>query len=372
MKRDKIQVGKPVKGEQLIGRENKINELLQLLLHGQNIAIIAPRRFGKTSLILELLDRLEKLKYYTAFIDIFSTPDLHFLNQKIIENVLKNNKLDFAFRRIKTNFSEVLKNIKLRQVIEDFEFILQLSEKSTDNWELISKSIDFIDEYPEQKKKHIICAFDEFGDIKKLDGDEIVKLIRSKIQMHDNATYIFSGSYESVMNSLFVKKNSPFYRMVRIINLDYINKNDFYIYIKNSLERNKINTTDQFINSILTFTKGHPYYTQLILQQIIIRNSIDKNAQNLIFEEILDDILQIERNYLEKIWEELSRKRDQVQVIMAIINYKKLLYSVIDTKKINVSRTLKILIGKGIVYRENNLYYLTDPLFELWIKENVL
>ena len=43
------QVGKPVYGNQLIGRNKELQLLKQLILAGQSIVIIVPRRMGKTS-----------------------------------------------------------------------------------------------------------------------------------------------------------------------------------------------------------------------------------------------------------------------------------------------------------------------------------
>ncbi len=369
---DKLHVGKPVKGDQLIGREAEIKTMLNLLSQGQSIVIIAPRRFGKTSVILELLSRLKQRNNYTACIDVFTTPDLPSLSQKITEQVLNNKKLGKVFRKIRNNITEIIRNVELKQTIESFEFILKYASPDQDNWELLSESIDFIEAFPEKYNKEIVCAFDEFGDINKFNGDGLVKMIRSKIQLHDRATYIFSGSYESVMDSIFVKPNSPFFRFARIINLGYIEKNEFKKYLLNTLQSNKIAVSEKLINEILGFTKGHPYYTQLILQQIILNHSIGTKLQDITLKNILQQILIIENNFLEKQWEDISKSRELVQSLLVVIKQRESLYSVIDTKKINLGRALKKLSGKGIIYNEKGKYQLSDPLFELWIIENVI
>ncbi len=82
----------------------------------------------------------------------------------------------------------MLKNLNFKTAIEDSEFIPGFSETQKKNWELLEKSIDFIDQFPAKHKKRMIFAFDEFGDISKLDGDKIIKLFRSKIQLHKNAS----------------------------------------------------------------------------------------------------------------------------------------------------------------------------------------
>ncbi len=367
-----IQVGKPVKGSQLIGREKEMALISELLSIGQSIVIIAPRRFGKTSLILEILDRLKTNNFYTAYIDFFTTPNLESLSHKITEEVLNNRKLGKVFRKISGNITEVFRNIELKQTIESFEFILKYGTSQSDEWELLSDSIDFIDKYPEKYGKKIVCAFDEFGDISKFDGDKIVKMVRSKIQMQENATYIFSGSYESVMETLFVKPDSPFFRFARIINLGYIERDSFKRYILKTFKTNNVTVKEDIVDGILDFTKGHPYYTQLIVQQIILNKSAGMLNDKFKLKTIIEQVLLLENNYLEKQWEDINQSRENVQTLIAVVKHGKSLYSHIDTKKINLGRALKKLIGTGIVFNRNKYYYMSDPLFELWIKNNVL
>jgi len=49
------QVGKPVYGNQLIGRDKELRLIKELIQAGQSIVIIAPRRMGKTSLLITSL-----------------------------------------------------------------------------------------------------------------------------------------------------------------------------------------------------------------------------------------------------------------------------------------------------------------------------
>jgi len=367
-----IQVGKPVTGKQLIGREKEIEEIIRLLNQGQSIVLIAPRRFGKTSLLLEILIRMKKSGSYTSYVDVFSTPSHNILAEQITESVLANKKLGKIFRKLKNNVVEMFKNLQLRQEIEGFEFLLGFAQKNVDPWKILSESIDFVDQFSLKNNKIIIFGFDEFGDIKKLNGSKIIKLFRSKIQFQKNSIYIFSGSYESVMNSLFVSEKAPFYRMTRIINLSYINKKSFFTYLKNRLEESGINFSDDFIHSILTFTKGHPYYTQLILQHIIISSSLNRLKVPPDLRLIQDELLIIEKNFLEKSWDELSYSSELRQLLLVLARGKETLYTTLDPRKINISRTLINLKGKGVIYKEKNKYYFTDPLLEYWIKRKIL
>ena len=366
------QVGKPVYGSNLIGRDKEIRLIKELILAGQSIVIIAPRRMGKTSLMMELIRQLKGENFYTCNIDVFSTSNIASLSHRITESVFANNKLDQYFRQAVSNIADAFSNIKFKSEIEDYNFILEFNSKSKNApFELLEDSLNLIDHYAAKNKKKILAAFDEFGDIKKLDGEHIVKLFRSVIQLQQNTTYLFSGSYESVMSELFVSKNSPFYRMTRIIELGNINNQDFSIYLKRVFAENEIAIDTNRISSILLFTKGHPYYTQLYAQELLINYKLSDNYVIASHEEILEQLLIVEKSFLESNWEDISKKRENKVVITAIAKGVVNIYSAIDNKKINIARAINNLKRQGLISQKDKSYALVDPLFNEWIIRNV-
>ncbi len=366
------QVGKPVYGNNLIGRDKEIRLIKELMLAGQSIVIIAPRRMGKTSLMIELIRQLRDEDYFTCNIDVFSTSNISSLAHRITESVFANNKLDKYFRQALSNIAEAFKNVKFKSEIEDYSFILEFNSKSkTAPFELLEDSLNLIDSYAAKNSKKMLAAFDEFGDIKKLDGDHIVKLFRSVIQLQQNTTFLFSGSYESVMSELFVSKNSPFYRMTRIIELGNINNHDFEIHLQRVFAENNIDIDSHRISEILLFTKGHPYYTQLYAQELLINYKLSDNKVLASHKDILQQLLIVEKSFLESNWEDISKKRENKVVITAIAKGATNLYSHIDNKKVNIARAINNLKKQGLISIKDSSYVLNDPLFNEWIIRNV-
>ncbi|MCE5348288.1 MAG: hypothetical protein LLG13_18635 [Bacteroidales bacterium] len=163
--------------------------------------------------------------------------DTNQLSFEIASQVLKNRKLDESLNKLKNNLGEILTNIRFRNEIQDAEFILSFGKPEKDPWQQLKSSVGFIESFAAKHKKKICFAFDEFGDIEKLDGVEIIKLFRGLIQHQKQTVYIFTGSYESVMNKLFVAGKSPFYRMVKIIQPGFIESQ----YLINLLKKNSVN-----------------------------------------------------------------------------------------------------------------------------------
>lgn len=206
-----MQVGKPVTGLDFIGREKEIEMMLEYIKMGQSIVLIAPRRFGKTSLVQEVLNRVKENNDYSAFVDVFNHATLNSLAEEITSGVLHNHGLKDAFKKVKESAVDMFKNVQLKSVIEDFEFVLSFSDKNVTSIERFKMSLDFINDFSAKHKKKMAFAFDEFGDIVKYDRTkEITKMVRAKLQQQEAAVYIFSGSYESVMQSMFVSSKSHF------------------------------------------------------------------------------------------------------------------------------------------------------------------
>lgn len=367
---NEFQVGKPVSGPEFIGREKEAKELVNLIKAGQSVVLIAPRRFGKTSLMMKVLDELKSEEIDTSYVDIFTTPDIKRLSESFTQKILDNRKLGKAITMVKKSLGELFKSVEFKSTIEDFEFILKFGQPDADSRLLLEESIDFADKYTKKYNTRLAIGLDEFGDIEKLGGNEIAKLFRAKMQVQKNVSYLFSGSYESVMNQLFTTSKSPFYRFARIMELGYIEIEEFKNLFRQKLKSADKKVNEPLITKILGFTKGHPYYSSLFLQQWILQNDIPEDSGKA-FEYLTETIITIERPYIEKIWEEISSSKDQRFLALSLAESKKP-YSAMDIRRINVSRTIATMKNKGIILKRKDGYSFTDPIFEAWIRRNVL
>ncbi|MEE9593526.1 MAG: hypothetical protein V3W28_08095, partial [Thermoplasmata archaeon] len=71
--RNPFPYGRVVKGADFADREPELAELIRDLEAGQSILLISPRRYGKTSLMVEVLRRLEERGHLTALVDLFGS-----------------------------------------------------------------------------------------------------------------------------------------------------------------------------------------------------------------------------------------------------------------------------------------------------------
>lgn len=359
--------GVPVRGDEFTGRNKELSQIKYYLENGQSVVLIAPRRFGKTSLILKVLEEFQGGGKYTADVDLFTIVNKKRLAEMIVDNTLKNKKVLNVVTRIKKGVSQAFKNLQLKQTIEDYEVVLKFAEQDTDSEELLETALDFPQKFAEKEKKDIYFFYDEFGEIAKFDGEQLIKMMRGKFQRHTHVCYIFAGSHESLMKDLFTKEKSAFYKFARVIYLEEIAFTEFSDYIRSRFRQEGISIPDDSIKAILERTRGHPYYTQLLcgsIHYLVVGRKERVDVKDI--EEGYEESLISERTYLEKMWEELTKA--QIETLFRITDSENL-YS--KKARINIARSIKALLLKGVIKKiDKGKYKIIDPFFEEFLRRN--
>lgn len=362
-------VGVPVRGKNLIGREKEITQFIDYLKNRQSVILISPRRYGKTSLILEVLRRLERESFFIGDIDLFRVLSKRELAEKIVETTLENRKLNRAVQRIKESIVETMKSLEFKQTIGDFEFILGYADPNIDENYLLDQALGFPDEFSKRHQRQMIFSYDEFGEIEKFDGLDIIKKMRAIFQRQRNVTYIFSGSQESLMYRLFTSESQAFFRFGRIINLGFLPRNELSKYITGSFKSLGFQITREVVSAIIDKTLGHPYYTQLICGQIYyFIKATRKRVKISDVEESYFQAILLETAYFEEVWSNLLAKKGHAQVIRAIA-LERSPYKAMNQEKQKTFHILKSLEKLGHIEKiEKGAYRMKDPLFRNYIR----
>jgi AAA+ ATPase superfamily predicted ATPase len=71
--RNPFRFGDVATGEHFTNRQAETRELVSDLRSGQSVLIISPRRYGKTSLITAVIDRIRKQHLLVAYIGLLRT-----------------------------------------------------------------------------------------------------------------------------------------------------------------------------------------------------------------------------------------------------------------------------------------------------------
>ncbi len=302
-------LGGPVPEEDIVGRSGFIKSLENRLAEGQSIMLAGPRRIGKTSLAFEVLRRLKKKGFYVASVDFFRLSSRSNIAESIINSCLENRTgirktLNTVWDRAKL----LAGSAKIAVKIEDLELNVGFPKKEMDDETLLEFALNLPELLAEKDGKRLVMVFDEFQDAGQIGGLDIYKMMRSHFQHQKKVSYLFLGSKESMMQSLFAGKKHAFYRFATVLPIPEILEEAWISYITRKFNERDIEaSSDYVLKEIVQLAGGHPQDTMLIcteayytlleanekrLSSEIVRIAYERALITLtpVFDEILDDV----------------------------------------------------------------------------------
>ena len=172
-------------------RVKETKDVVELLTNGNNIALISPRRYGKTDLIRHCFAQKEvRDNYLTFIIDVYSTRSLAEMADKMGKNILE--QLKPKGEKAWGKFIGALTSLKAG-ISYDAAGIPSWSVEIGDI-KNPAVTLDEIFKYIQNSDKPCLVAIDEFQQILKYDEKDVEATIRTYVQYCTNANFIFSGS----------------------------------------------------------------------------------------------------------------------------------------------------------------------------------
>jgi hypothetical protein len=309
----------PVKGEDFIDRTKHIPVFKSFLDNNQHVMIKAPRRFGKTSLVKHIFEYQKN--YQFIYIDIKRATTLSSLSNQILDKAYGFVGIESFAKQAKSAIITLSKSIRAIKLESIGEVTLELMQNDVDELEFFLHCLDTVDKIAKKKQINIKFVLDEFQDIIIFSKDDILDKFRSVVQHHENITYVFLGSIESIMTKIFQNKTSPFFHFAAIMELDGLDVDELLEYVKGIFDKENIKYEKQSIKNILEFIGGHPDYSIKLLSYLYLRTGrtdelIDDNLCLL----ALQEIILTTRPYLDELISKTKLKKNLFEVLSSIAN----------------------------------------------------
>jgi hypothetical protein len=355
--------------DEMIDREAEAARLLALAAGGHSSRLVAPRRYGKTSLLRRVLGHASAEGWATALVDlegVLSLSSMVVRIERAYDRELKGpirRTVDALFRAWQVGLS---------LGAGGFTATLQ-SNPRVDVESVLLRLLDLPAKLHERTGVRSLVAFDEFQDLLRVDGAD--GILRSVLQ-HQTAvaSYAFSGSAPTLMERLFEDPSRPLLEHAVSVELGPLPADATATYLEDRFRR-----TDRDIGNaldpLLAFTRGHPQRTMLVahhLWELAPRGSI---ADESAFVEARDRARDGAETALRARWESLAVNEQRVS--LALATRARNLHSeetlrFLGLKRGSVDRALAGLMGKAEAHQTASGPELSDPLLEHWLAERGL
>ena len=259
-------VGKYLTDKYFCDRATETAFLLKQMENGRDVALISPRRMGKSGLIQHFFHQPEvKKRCHVFYVDIYATTSMTefvYLLGKEVYSQLKTQSTHWQER-----FFQIIKSLrmgfKLDGVTGEPTFDLSLGDIQAP-----LTTLDEIFEYIEASDKPCIIAIDEFQQIGEYSEKNVEALLRTKIQQCHRSQFIFAGSKRHMMSNMFNSSAKPFYQSAVSMGLNAIPMETYCDFAVRMFSERGRHLEREVAEKVWLDYDGHTWFVQMLMNEL--------------------------------------------------------------------------------------------------------
>ncbi len=268
-----FKIGGIVEPPYFVGREDDLSTLLASMSDlSQSILLLAPRRFGKSSLLHNLKLRLDSEKRLLVpsvnCLGMTTYADVH---RAVVSALLSEYERKHRVKGLVSAFRMSVREtiLKALQRVEEIggsvgemgKAYLRFRESEIDEEELLRQAFVFIRSFSAEKDVRIAFLMDEFQEIASFDG-MLFRLLKKEMDENTSARYLFSGSSVRMLSSIFLTEDAPLYLIASRHRLRALDEPTVTDFITQRFAVVGFRTSEQAAARVHALTGGIPFYVQ--------------------------------------------------------------------------------------------------------------
>ena len=364
--------GDPVQGDYYLPRPELVAVVKQFLENRIHVVLMGPRRFGKTSFVLNLLGELEQQGYSCVLVDIFNiTSHRDFLHQ-----LLRAVRFRQSFgKRLKSWWEGVRRMVP--KISADFDPITGGSSFGFTLGQLEEEDVktaiqDLLEGLSDLGKK-VIVALDEFQKISEIDDRGWLEAtLRTHFQRMPNVSFLFTGSRKSLISEMLNDPSRPLYRSCQTIDFPAFGP-VFTDWVVERFHSVGIECDKSAIDHLRALVQDTPNYVQMVCFHLVAEARSKIGSKDV--EEVLETVVRQNAYAYQTLLNSLTLAQQRSLRLAAnerrSLFQKELLvkYEIASAPALHSS--IKALKVKGILDEEGtnkgNVLF-DDPLFAYWLR----
>jgi len=364
--------GDPVEGDYYLHRPELTKIVRQFLENRIHLVLMGPRRFGKTSFVLNLLKILEHEGYSCLLVDIFNiTSHKDFLHQLLRAIRIKasfKNKIKPGLEKISRLVPKISIDLNPMAGNSSFGFTLGMLPE-----EDVKTAIQDVLENLSNLGSKVIVALDEFQKISEINDDGWLEAtIRTHFQRLENVAFLFTGSRKSLISEMLNNPSRPLYRSCQTIEFPTFGP-EFTDWVIGRFELIGIGCQKKAINHLRELVQDTPNYVQMVCFHLVAQARSQVDSKDV--EEVLETVARQNAYAYQTLLNSLTLAQQRALRLAAnerqSLFQKELLvkYEIASAPALHSS--INALKAKGILDEEGthkgNVLF-DDPLFAFWLR----
>ncbi|MGH3022876.1 MAG: AAA family ATPase [Gaiellaceae bacterium] len=357
-------------------REAEIRELVRDMENGQDVLLYAPRRYGKSSLVLRAAQRAIRKGVLVGYCDLMRTPTKERFAAALAKTIYGD--LESAAGQAIERATRLFRGLRIVPTVEvdpmdaSLRFVFHTGRQRAAIDDTIEGLLALPGQIAAERGRRAVLVFDEFQEVLTLDK-HFPNLMRSVFQEQPEVGHVYLGSKRHVLERIFDDENEPFWRSAKRLEIGVIEPSAFARYLRKRFEETEKGIDDHALNRVLEATGGHPYGTQELAYFVWELVPSGHFARLADVEAALEQALRSEHNHFARLWDDAPHAQRLVMFALAAEPTRSVYAADYAERrdlppKPALQRAIGALVTKEIAGRDpGGTYRIVEPFFADWL-----
>ncbi len=377
-------------------RETERDRLGRDLATGQKIFLISPRRYGKSSLIRDVMRGLGRQRILTVEVTVAASSSyVGFLEAYARALVTA----DTPAGRLRSWTAELLQAVKPELRLDAPAFAADMTARfrrslvghrqasggsrvslafpavrtARDTARLAAEVFALPRRIAAARRQKMAIALDEFQAIAAFNGGSVEHALRAAVQDQRAVGYVFAGSEPSLMERMLGPRR-PFYKAGPVVRLEKIDEDLFATFIETRCAASGLRVEPGLGAAIVELAGNVPYDVQRLAHEMWddVRAAGRKTAGLEDLHVTLTRLLGEQHTVFEESWQRLTLAQRAVLRALVVENGRELMSADVRARyrlagASSVQSALAALARQDIVMKEGTRYVVSDSLYREWV-----
>ena len=366
-------VGKYLSDRYFCDRDSDTEFLRKQIVNGRNVALISPRRIGKSGLIQHFFNQPDiQEAYHVFYVDIYATTSLgefvYTLGKEIYEQLKPQSTV------WKEKFFQIVSSFRVGFKLDAMTGLPGL-DIGLGDIQVPQTTLDEIFSYIAESDKPCVIAIDEFQQIGEYAEKNVEALLRTKIQQCQKAQFIFSGSKRHTMTNMFNSPAKPFYQSAISMGLEAIPVNTYTDFAVRLFEEYGKHVDREVIEHVWAKYDGYTWFVQMVMNELFALTARDELCTMDKVDAALQNVILSQENSYKTLLSNLPPRQKMVLQAIAKEGVARNVTSTKFVKQYNlgsassVQSAVRLLLQNDLITQEDGCYRVYDYFFSTWLSE---
>jgi hypothetical protein len=358
-------------------RDGERERLTDDLAAGQKVFLISPRRYGKSSLIRDVMRALARRKFLTVEVTVAASSSYVGFLESYARALVAADTPTSRLRRWATDLLQSVRpEVRFEataQGLSGFSLSFPAIRTSREVARLAAEVFALPGKIATARKQRLAIALDEFQSVTAFDGGNVEHALRAAVQDQRQVGYVFAGSEPSLMERMLTSKR-PFYKAGPVMRLDKIDAGEFAAFIDDRLASTGLTPEHGLGEAIVELAANVPYDVQRLAHEMWddVRGLRRKAVGMEDLHRTLTRLLGEHEMVFEESWQRLTLAQRAVLRAVVVENGRELLSADVRLRHrlpgtSSVQSALTALVKQDIVQRDRTRYVVSDSLYREWV-----